>query len=307
MMLDMPIEVDGIFSMEGMFGMRHHIKRITDSLVWNTFLLMFGAFVFIIGYKGIAVHNDFVPGALYGLSVVANNALPVLSLSKWYLLFNVPLFIAAWKGVSRRFFCLNLLTMGAIAFMTSYVELDLGIKDGMYAAIAAGATMGAGSGIILRSYGGGGGLDVLAVILNRKYGLRFGVFYFIANSVVMLLALSRFSPDTIVASLVMLFISSMVTEYVLSLFNQRKSVFIITRRTREVVGQLMESNKFYATVIPARGGYSGEPVDIVYSITDNLRLRSLEQLVLSIDANAVLVVENTFSVFGRNIALPKKY
>ena len=71
--------------------------------------------------------------------------------------------------------------------------------------------------------------------------------------------------------------------------------------------QLMESNKFYATVIPARGGYSGEPVDIVYSITDNLRLRSLEQLVLSIDANAVLVVENTFSVFGRNIALPKKY
>lgn len=99
----------------------------------------------------------------------------------------------------------------------------------------------------------------------------------------------------------------MVTEYVLSLFNQRKSVFIITRRTREVVGQLMESNKFYATVIPARGGYSGEPVDIVYSITDNLRLRSLEQLVLSIDANAVLVVENTFSVFGRNIALPKKY
>lgn len=167
--------------------------------------------------------------------------------------------------------------------------------------------MGAGSGIILRSYGGGGGLDVLAVILNRKYGLRFGVFYFIANSVVMLLALSRFSPDTIVASLVMLFISSMVTEYVLSLFNQRKSVFIITRRTREVVGQLMESNKFYATVIPARGGYSGEPVDIVYSITDNLRLRSLEQLVLSIDANAVLVVENTFSVFGRNIALPKKY
>ena len=75
----MPIEVDGIFSMEGMFGMRHHIKRITDSLVWNTFLLMFGAFVFIIGYKGIAVHNDFVPGALYGLSVVVNNALPVLS------------------------------------------------------------------------------------------------------------------------------------------------------------------------------------------------------------------------------------
>ncbi len=287
--------------------MRLNIKSITDSLPWHIFLLMFGAVVFIIGYNGVAVHYNFVPGAIYGLSVVANNAMPDLSLSKWYLLFNVPLFIAAWKGVSRRFFFLNLLTMGSIAFMTSYVHLDLGIKDGMHAAIAAGALMGAGSGIILRSYGGGGGLDVLAVILNRKYGLRFGVFYFVANAMVMVLALSRYSPDIIVASLVMLFISSVVTEYVLSLFNQRKAVFIITRKTNEVVGQLMESNRFHATIIPARGGYSGEPVDIVYSITDNLRLRSLEQLVLSIDPNAVLVVEHTFSVLGRNIALPKNY
>ena len=287
--------------------MGHRLKSITDSLVWNTFLLMLGAFVFIVGYNGIAAHYSFVPGALYGLAVVANDAVPAVPLSKWYFLFNVPLFIAAWKGVSRRFFFLNLLTMSAIALMTSYVHLDLGIRDGMHAAIAAGAIMGAGSGIILRSYGGGGGLDVLAVILNRKYGLRFGVFYFMVNGAVMLLALSRFTPDTIVASLLMLFISSMVTEYVLSLFNQRKAVRVITRKSDEIVRQLTESNKFYATVIPARGGYTGEPIDMVYSVTDNLRLRSLEQTILNIDPDAILVVENTFSVIGRNIARPKAY
>jgi len=287
--------------------MGHRLKSITDSLVWNTFLLMLGAFVFIVGYNGIAAHYSFVPGALYGLAVVANDAIPAVPLSKWYFLFNVPLFIAAWKGVSRRFFFLNLLTMSAIALMTSYVHLDLGIRDGMHAAIAAGAIMGAGSGIILRSYGGGGGLDVLAVILNRKYGLRFGVFYFMVNGAVMLLALSRFTPDTIVASLLMLFISSMVTEYVLSLFNQRKAVRVITRKSDEIVRQLTESNKFYATVIPARGGYTGEPIDMVYSVTDNLRLRSLEQTILNIDPDAILVVENTFSVIGRNIARPKAY
>ena len=287
--------------------MGHRLESIADSLVWNTFLLMLGAFVFIVGYNGIAAHYSFVPGALYGLAVVANDAVPAVPISKWYFLFNVPLFIAAWKGVSRRFFFLNLLTMSAIALMTSYVHLDLGIRDGMHAAIAAGAVMGAGSGIILRSYGGGGGLDVLAVILNRKYGLRFGVFYFVVNGAVMLLALSRFSPDTIVASLLMLFISSVVTEYVLSLFNQRKAVRVITRKADEIVRQLTESNKFHATVIPARGGYTGEPIDMVYSVTDNLRLRALEQLVFSVDPDAMLVVENTFSVLGRNIARPKDY
>lgn len=287
--------------------MGHRLESITDSLVWNTFLLLFGALVFIVGYNGVAAHYSFVPGALYGLAVVVHDAVPAVSVSKWYFLFNVPLFIAAWKGVSRRFFFLNLLTMSAIALMTSYVHLDLGIRDGMYAAIAGGAIMGAGSGIILRSYGGGGGLDVLAVILNRKYGLRFGVFYFVVNGALMLLALSRFTPDTIVASLVMLFISSLVTEYVLSLFNQRKAVRVITRKGDEIVRQITESNKFHATVIPARGGYTGEPIDMVYSVTDNLRLRSLEQLVFSIDPDAMLVVENTFSVLGRNIARPKVY
>lgn len=282
-------------------------KLLTDSLVWNTFLLMLGALVFIVGYNGIAVHYNFVPGALYGLAVVTHDAVPAVSLSSWYFMFNVPLFIAAWTGVSRRFFFLNLLTMSAIALMTAYVHLDLGIRDGMNAAIAAGAIMGAGSGIILRSYGGGGGLDVLAVILNRKYGLRFGVFYFAINGAVMLLALSRFSSDTIVSSLVMLFISSVVTEYVLSLFNQRKAVRVITRRSADIVRQITESSRFYATVIPARGGYSGDPIDMVYSITDNLRLRELERLVFSIDPDAVLVVENTFSVLGGSIGRTKEY
>jgi len=58
---------------------------------------------------------------------------------------------------------------------------------------------GAWAGIILRTYGGG--LDVLTVILNRKYGMRIGVFYFLGNAVVMITALGRFSPDTIIASL----------------------------------------------------------------------------------------------------------
>lgn len=50
----------------------------------------------------------------------------------------------ALKGVSRRFFFLNLLTMSLIAVMTSYVHLDLGIHNEMYATIASGAVMGAG-------------------------------------------------------------------------------------------------------------------------------------------------------------------
>ncbi|MDD3310784.1 YitT family protein [Pseudodesulfovibrio sp.] len=287
--------------------MKMQLRSFTDTLAWNLFLLTLGSVVYVIGYNGIAVHHDFVPGALYGLAVVGNNVAPELSLPRWYVLLNVPMFVLAWKGVSRRFFFLNLYCMLTTALLTAYVQCDFGIRADIYSAIAAGAFMGAGAGLILRTYGGGGGLDVLAVILNRKYGLRIGVFYFLVNALVMLTALNRFSPDIIVASLVMLFISSVVTEYVLSLFNQRKAVRILTRKGEEIAHNITHVRQQHATVFPGAGGYSGINVDMVLSITDRLRLRSLEEDVFAIDPDAIIVVENTFSVIGGPLGLRKEY
>ena len=286
--------------------MVNKLRTLTDTLSWNLFLLVLGSLVFVIGYNGVAAHHDFVPGALYGLSVVAQDIIPGISLGMWYFLLNVPLFLFAWKGVSRRFFLLNLFSMGIIAVMSSYVHLNLGIHNEIYASIVAGALMGGGCGIILRTYGGGGGLDVLAIILNRTYGIRVGAFYFVFNTFVMGCALSRYAPDTIIASLIMLFISSVITEYVLSLFNQRKAVRIITKRPDELLKVMIEGNH-HATIFHGKGGYTREQVDMIFTITDNIRLRSLEQLVLDNDPEAIFVVENTFSVLGGSIARRKTY
>ncbi|QGY41883.1 DUF2179 domain-containing protein [Pseudodesulfovibrio cashew] len=283
------------------------LRSLTDSLAWNVFLLGLGAFIYVLGYNGIAAHHGFVPGALYGLAVVGNNFSPDLSLAYWYFFLNVPLFLMAWRGVSRRFFFLNLFTMAMVTLLTPYIHLDFGIRNEMYAAISAGAIMGAGCGIILRTYGGGGGLDVLAVILNQKYGVRFGVFYFFINASVMGVALSRYTPDKIIASLVMLFISSVLTEYVLSLFNQRKAVRILTQKGQELVHHITNVRKVTATVFQGKGGYTGKNVDMVFSVTDNLRLRSLEQAVFEVDPEAIFIVENTFSVVGGTIARRKQY
>ncbi|SDK30237.1 Uncharacterized membrane-anchored protein YitT, contains DUF161 and DUF2179 domains [Maridesulfovibrio ferrireducens] len=286
--------------------MENKLRNITDSLAWNLFLLVLGGFVYVVGYNGVAVHHDFVPGTSYGLAVVIQKNLPSLSLASWYFTISIPMFIAAWKGVSRRFFFLNLATLVAVTLMTSYVHLDLGIKNEMNAAIVAGAIMGVGCGLIFRTYGGGGGLDVVAVILNRKFGIRIGVFYFFVNSCVMFSALSRYTPDKLIASMVMIFICSVVTEYVLSLLNQRKAVRIVTKKTNELV-KIMTEEKYHVTVFQGKGGYTDDDVDMVFSISDNIRLRSLEQLVFDCDPQAVFVVENTFSVIGGTFARRKVY
>jgi len=280
--------------------------ELTASLPWNILLLTAGAFVFILGYNGVAAHHSFVPSGLYGFAVLFHHFVPDLDVSTWYLAFNVPIFLLAWKAVGRRFFLLNLYCMSMVTFLTAVMHLDFGIQDRMCAAIASGALMGAGAGIILRSYGAGGGLDIVAVILNSKFNTRIGTFYFLVNAVLMAAVATNFEPDLVVASLVVLFLSSVSTEYVLSMFNQRKSVFIISRMQAEIAEE-MRALRIQATVIHASGAYTGRNADMLYSITDNLRLKRLEALVYEKDPDAIFVVENTFNVLGNNFSRRKVY
>lgn len=139
--------------------MKQHIglKYITNSLPWNLWLLCAGSFLYVLGYNGIARQHEFIPGGLYGLAVLIQQGTGMFSVASLYALFNVPIFILALHGVSRRFFLLNLFCMAVVAWLTSALQVDFAIHDRLHAAIASGALMGAGCGVILRSSGLGEG------------------------------------------------------------------------------------------------------------------------------------------------------
>ena len=62
-----------------------------------------------------------------------------------------------------------------------------------------------------------------------------------------------------------------------------------------------------ATLIAARGAYSGTEKEMVMTITNNLQLKRLENRVFSIDENALFIVENSFNVIGADLGKRKMY
>ena len=94
------------------------------------------------------------------------------------------------------------------------------------AAIAGGLICGAGSGIILRSLGSAGGLDIAAIMLNTRFNIGVGRVYLLFNLILFTLTISFYSPDIFIASIILVFISSTMVDYILSLFNQRKIVYV---------------------------------------------------------------------------------
>lgn len=277
---------------------RTKLQQLAYSPLWNLLLITVGCAVYSFGVKSVVLHHNFIVGGLFGSCLLIYYKTHLLTPGWWFLLLNIPIFALNWSKVSKRFFLYSLYSMLAFTLSIEWINFDLGVKNQLYAAIAGGVVCGAGGGIILRSLGSGGGLDIIAVILNRKYNLGIGKFYVIFNALLFFFGFMNLSVDLCIASLILVFISSVSLEYILSLFNQRKLVYIISDKNEAISKAVLEDLHTGATFIKATGAYTGKDKDILMTITNNIQLKRIEENVFTIDPNALFIVENTFNVLG---------
>nr|WP_320012891.1 YitT family protein [uncultured Desulfobulbus sp.] len=283
------------------------LRNPTSSVLWNLLLLTLGSVLFALGINGAVINNSFITGGLYGATLLVYYKTQMFSPSLWYLIFNIPLFVLGWFFVGRRFFWYSLYGMLVITLATQWIDFDFQIQDQLYAAIAGGIVSGAGSGIILRSIGSAGGLDIAAIMLNTRFNFGVGKVYMLFNVVLFGLTISFYTPDIIIASIILVFISSITVEHVLSLFNQRKIVYVISDKNEAIAKTFSEVFRQGATFIKAKGAFSGNDRLILMAITNNLQLKKLENAVFNVDEHALFIVENSFNVIGSSFGKRKIY
>ena len=274
------------------------------SILWNLTLLTIGSACFAVGANAIAMPHGFLVGGLFGTGILVWLATGLLNPSIWFFLFNLPMFALAWFHVGRPFFFYSLYGTVVTSLVGSFVHFQIPIEGDIQAAVAAGVLCGLGGGIALRSMGSGGGLDLLGVVLNRKFNIGVGRFSFTYNAILFLTSLKVVSTDLFIASIIQVFIATNALEYVLRLFSQRKTVFIVSERGEEISEAIIAEGYSGCTILRGKGGYSGESREILLTVTNNLFLRRLEKLEFGIDKQALFIVENTFYVSGASI--PRK-
>ncbi|EPR30629.1 Protein of unknown function DUF2179 [Alkalidesulfovibrio alkalitolerans DSM 16529] len=279
----------------------------TYTVWWNCLLITLGGSLFALGAKSVAVPHGFIAGGVFGVGMLLNYVSGLLTPGVWYFLLNVPLFVLGRYYVSKRFFWYSLYAMVLTTLVYESISYDMGIQTQLYAAIAAGVICGAGAGLVLRSLGSNGGLDVLAVILFQRYNIGIGRFYFLFNLGLFSVGLVFLDIDLVIASLIFVFITSVVVDQMLSLFSQRKSVFIVSEKNREIAREILDKLKQGATFIKGYGAFSEKERDILMTVVNNVQLKRLEEIVFSIDDSALFIVENTFSVLGASFSKRKLY
>lgn len=282
-------------------------KDFTYSIRWNLLQIICGSIITAIAYKGIALPHSFVPGGLLGVSSLIFYTTDLFNIAGWYLLFNLPLFVVAWRGISRRFLWYSMTAMLVFTIVYSFIDLDLHIKNQLYAAVACGLLSGLGVGIVLRSLGSNGGLDVIAVYLYQNFNIGIGKVYFVFNLLLYLASLIYLDIDLVIASIIMAFCASMAVDQALSLFSQRKVVFIVSDHLEEISQEILQKLKAGGTILNGNGAYSKVPKSVLMTVINNIQLKHLEEVVFTIDENALFIVENTFTVLGKSFSKRKIY
>jgi uncharacterized membrane-anchored protein YitT (DUF2179 family) len=277
------------------------------SIAWNLFLITLGALIWVIGAKGAVLPHNFITGGIFGVSLLIYYHTHWLSPGIWFFLLNIPLFLLGGFMVSRRFVLYSLYGVVVTTVLFELIEVDFEITEQLYAAVAGGVVCGLGAGIILRSLGSGGGLDIIAILLNQKYNLSIGRFYLMFNCLLFMASIFQLPIDLVIASIIMLFITASVVDYVLGMFSQHKMVLIISEFKEAIANEILNTLNRGATLIKAEGAYSNQSRDILMTITNNVQLKRLEEVVFTIDPAALFIVENTFSVIGSGLGRRKVY
>ena len=282
-------------------------KQLLSSVLWNLLLLTTGSIVLAIGINAIIIPHGFVTGGLSGVCLLFYYVTHLFSPGVWYLILNIPLFLFGWLKISRRFFFYSLFGMVAFSLSMEVLSFEIAIKDPFLAILAGGSIMGIGGGIALHSLGSMGGLDIVCIMLNQKFGIRIGNFLFAFNMLLFIFSFSLMDTDLVLYSIALSYVTSQVLEYVLTMFNQRKMILIISDSYDEIGDAIKKKMNRGATFINGSGAYSGKDKKIILTVVHNYQLKRLEAAVLSIDPQAFMITENTFNVLGQGFSKPKTY
>lgn len=185
-------------------------------------LIATGCLIYVIAMNAIMVPSRIFSGGLGGIALILTYRIPSLDLGLTYLLLNLPLLVVGGLVFKRSFLIYTVFGIFFFSWAASYLKFPpVGIHHPFWAATATAVICGIGNGLILRSAGSAGGLDVIAIYFNRRLGLRTGTCASFMNAAVVIFGGFLFDPKIVCYSIYFLLSSGIVTNIVVGMHPQK--------------------------------------------------------------------------------------
>ncbi|WP_433616438.1 YitT family protein [Paenibacillus cellulositrophicus] len=264
--------------------------------IWKYVVVVLGAAFIACGFNLFLVPLHLLSGGVSGLSMLVNYFTPI-SLSVLYFVFNIPMLVAGWFQLGKRFIILSILSVVATTWLIAVVPETSLVSDTLLAAVFGGVLVGIGAGISFRAGGSSGGFDIIGSIVTRYRDFPIGNILVAMNGVVILAAgYLQNNWNLALASIVSIFVTGKVVDMI-HVSHFKVTVYIITNETDALLQQLLERPRG-VTKIKTQGAFSNVEKDMLMTVTTRYELAELKRIIKQTDPKAFVNIVETVGVMG---------
>ena len=250
----------------------------------------------------------FAAGGVTGLGILVNYLVPFISTGTFVFVANIPLFIIAWKKFGFRFIAR---TVFSTAIMSGFIDIisyfatryDFAFhgEEKLVGAIFGGIIAGAGLGVVFLGGATTGGLDILARLLRLKFPhFSVGKLILICDFVVVVLSgIVYKSVESVLYSIIIIFLSSVAVDYVVAGRSHSKLMFIMTDSYEQVTKDIIAVCGRGVSILPAQGGYTGRERKLLMCVVRAHEVARVRSVVAFYDKNPFIIITDSSEVLGQ--------
>ena len=245
-----------------------------------------------LNYQLFVFPNKFAPAGLNGICTMIQY-LTGLSVGYMSLLINIPLAIFVYLKVSRSLAMRSMFYVAVFSVMLVVLDkVDLTrfayyTENGtstILGPLAAGIIFGAGYSVLVQGSANSGGTDFVAAIIHKSRP-EMNMFYIIFALNVTVAVSSYFVYDykiePVLLCILYSFMSSTVSDRMTKSGRAAVRFEIITDHPDEIGQKIIQKLHHSATVVPARGMYSGKEVDMLICVVNKGQMAKLADIIRS--------------------------
>jgi uncharacterized membrane-anchored protein YitT (DUF2179 family) len=269
-------------------------------------LITFGIIITAWGLDAFLIPNKLAAGGVSGLATVLyylfldtfDVRVPVgmMMLAMNAVLLVIAIRVKGWRYGARTVYGMVALSV-AVDVLAPFTP-HLAANDQLLAVLYGGAVTGIGMGLVFKARGNTGGTDIVAQLLVDKVNLGVGQLMLIADAVVTFVAAIVLGPDLALYGAVAVFIMGGVIDLVQEGLATEKAAFIIANDPEGVADAVLNQLGRGATGIKARGLYSAEEREMVFTVVSRRELDALKALVNAVDPDAFVVIADVHEALG---------
>lgn len=268
-------------------------------------MIVIGALISAISCNLFLIPNHFLSGGITGIAIIFHYLFD-LPIGIQNIVFNIPILYIAYHFFGKTYFINTILGtflystfIDLTSFLTPLTPLH---NNPMLSAIVAGVVSGIGFGLILRANANTGGADVVAALIRKLYSYNIGTMIFALNCLIVLCGLVLFNFEAAIYTLIYMYIMGEVDNRIVTGFNKRKSIMIVSDKSEEIAEHIMNELGRGVTFIEGEGGYTHTKKRILYVVITLTQLSKVKEIALKSDAKSFFIISNASEVNGKGFS-----